>query len=241
MLIFQQHIDTKPYCVLKGMWHVPPVITVKQFSTGTSFLTHFLCNVMVNLTNHNVRFSDNKSTIYCKKITYAQALAQKQTVWLVGTLPLKQKHFQQYRTKHTWDWYLFIYIYFVKYLHPPGMNDTLIIRCFALVVQFYISRLLCYFENREHGYGFETHVLWIMVFCWYKLGFYFNIFKNVIYSTDDKAEFSASITPGFSVTWSFRNPSYILICCSIIIYFYYQCRKQWCCLISLQKMWYISL
>ncbi len=30
--------------------------------------------------------------------------------------------------------------------------------------------------------------------------FYFNIFQNVIYSCDGKAEFSAAITPVFSVT-----------------------------------------
>ncbi len=33
--------------------------------------------------------------------------------------------------------------------------------------------------------------------------FYFNIFENVIYSCDGKAEFSEVITPIFSVTWSF--------------------------------------
>ncbi len=39
------------------------------------------------------------------------------------------------------------------------MNEKFIIRCFALVAQFYISRLLCYFENSEHGYGFETRIV----------------------------------------------------------------------------------
>ncbi len=41
--------------------------------------------------------------------------------------------------------------------------------------------------------------------------FYFNIFYNVIYSFDGKAEFSAAITPVFRVTWSFRNHSDMLI------------------------------
>jgi len=36
------------------------------------------------------------------------------------------------------------------------------------------------------------------------------IFQNVIYSLDDKAEFSASLLQS-SVTWSFRNQSNMLI------------------------------
>ncbi len=50
--------------------------------------------------------------------------------------------------------------------------------------------------------------------------FYVNIFLNAIYSCDGKAEFLASITPVFSVTWSFRNISS-----------YYQCIKPLWCLI----------
>ncbi len=44
---------------------------------------------------------------------------------------------------------------------------------------------------------------------------------NIIYSCDGKAEFSAAITPVFSVTWSFRKHSNILICCSIMSSGYY--------------------
>jgi len=40
------------------------------------------------------------------------------------------------------------------------------------------------------------------------------------------------ITPVFSVTWSFRNQSNVMIWCSRNI-FYYQCWKQLCCLIFL--------
>ncbi len=58
-----------------------------------------------------------------------------------------------------------------------------------------------------------------------------------LFFCDDKAEFSAAITPGFSVTWSFRNHSNMLICCSRNIYYYYQCWKQLCCLILLWKLW----
>ncbi len=36
-------------------------------------------------------------------------------------------------------------------------------------------------------------------------------FKSKMYSCDGKAEFSAAITPVFSVTWSFRNHSNIPI------------------------------
>ncbi len=45
----------------------------------------------------------------------------------------------------------------------------------------------------------------------FKIIIYFNIFWNVIYFCDGKAEFSAVITPVFSVTWSFRNRSNILV------------------------------
>ncbi len=49
------------------------------------------------------------------------------------------------------------------------------------------------------------------------------------------------ITPVFSITWSFRNHSNMLICCSINISYYYQCWKQLCCLILLVKPWYFVL
>ncbi len=53
-------------------------------------------------------------------------------------------------------------------------------------------------------------------------GFPFDLF-NAIYSCDGKAEFSAAISPVFSVTLSFRNHSNMLIFCSINISYYYQC------------------
>ncbi len=46
------------------------------------------------------------------------------------------------------------------------------------------------------------------------------------------------IAPVFSVTWSFRNHSNMLICCSRNIYYYYQCWKQLCCLTFLWKPQY---
>ncbi len=56
------------------------------------------------------------------------------------------------------------------------------------------------------------------------------------------------ITPVFSVTWSFRNHSNMLICCSIYISYNYQCWKQLCCFIFfvetvihfLRVFWYIE-
>jgi len=45
------------------------------------------------------------------------------------------------------------------------------------------------------------------------------------------------ITPVFSVTWSFRNHSNVMICCSRNISDYYQFWKQLCCLIFLWKLW----
>ncbi len=46
--------------------------------------------------------------------------------------------------------------------------------------------------------------------------FYLNILKKVIYSSDQSWIFSI-ITPVFSVTWSFRNHSNMLIWCSFLI------------------------
>ncbi len=59
--------------------------------------------------------------------------------------------------------------------------------------------------------GLKTVILWNVVTVEITV-FYFNIFLNVIYSCDGKAEFSAVITPVFSVTWSFRYHSNMLIC-----------------------------
>jgi len=39
----------------------------------------------------------------------------------------------------------------------------------------------------------------------------------------------------FSVTWSFRNHSNMMICCSRNISYYYQCWKELCCLIFFVK------
>ncbi len=41
------------------------------------------------------------------------------------------------------------------------------------------------------------------------------------------------ISPVFSVTWSFRNHSHIMICCSRKVSHYYQCWKQLCSLICI--------
>ncbi len=53
--------------------------------------------------------------------------------------------------------------------------------------------------------------------------YFFNIYSNVIYYYDGKAEILKSITPVFSVTWFFRNHSNMLIWCS----------SKMCCLIFL--------
>ncbi len=49
-----------------------------------------------------------------------------------------------------------------------------------------------------------------------------------------------AITQVFSVTWSFRNHSNLLIWCSRNIS-YYQCWKHLCCLIFSDKWWYMYL
>ncbi len=47
---------------------------------------------------------------------------------------------------------------------------------------------------------------------------HFQNILNVIYSSVSQAEFSAVIiTPDFSVAWSFRHYSNMLICCLLII------------------------
>ncbi len=42
-----------------------------------------------------------------------------------------------------------------------------------------------------------------------KVDFY--MLESVIYSCDGKSEFTAAITPVFSVTWSFRKHSHMLL------------------------------
>ncbi len=64
-------------------------------------------------------------------------------------------------------------------------------------------------------------------------------YQNKIDFCDQSCIFSI-ITPVFSVTWSFKNHSNMLICCSRNIY-YYQCWKLLCCFIFLWKMWYHSV
>ncbi len=47
--------------------------------------------------------------------------------------------------------------------------------------------------------------------------------------------------PDFSITWSFRNHSNMLIFCSRNIDYYYQCWKKLCCLILLWKQFFFFL
>ncbi len=79
----------------------------------------------------------------------------------------------------------------------------------------------------------QTVILWNNIII---LNNYILIYFNVIYSCDCKAEFSAAITPVFSVTWSFRNHSDRLICCLINIE--YSCA----CLISFVEtlIWFLN-
>ncbi len=94
----------------------------------------------------------------------------------------------------------------------------------------------CYYNTmiKYHKiiYGRYIHIYFynhIIIWEWWK-EYYFNIlltfiwisFKNKMYFYDGKAGFSAVITPVFSVTWSFRNLSNMLISCSKKnIYIYY--------------------
>jgi len=57
------------------------------------------------------------------------------------------------------------------------------------------------------------------------IDFYLNIFCNVMYSCNGKVTFSATISQVFSITWSFRNHSNMMIWCSRRISYYYQCWK----------------
>ncbi len=61
----------------------------------------------------------------------------------------------------------------------------------------------------------KTVIMWKY---YYNLRYFFFLFKYILsvnYSCDGKAEFSAAITPVFSVTWSFRNHSDLLTWCSL--------------------------
>ncbi len=60
-----------------------------------------------------------------------------------------------------------------------------------------------------------------IVIYYYNLNLYFQYILKCNLFLYGKAEFSAAITPLFSVTWSFRNNSNMLILCSRNIYFYY--------------------
>jgi len=84
----------------------------------------------------------------------------------------------------------------------------------------------------------NASILWKNITILKKTVFYLNIFENVIYSCDQSWIFSI-ITPVFSVTWSFRNHSNMLIFCWRNISDYYQCWKQSCYFIFLWKPWYI--
>ncbi len=76
----------------------------------------------------------------------------------------------------------------------------------------------------------KTVMLWILHFKITVFNFYIFKIKNI--SSVGKAEFFS-----FSVTWSFRNYSNMLIWCSRNIS-YYQCWKQLIYLIFLCKLWY---
>ncbi len=89
-----------------------------------------------------------------------------------------------------------------KYRITNIINITLMFNIFILGRLFYV------FESLAHqGCSYlikttlETGILYNII----TIVLYFNIFENVIYSYDDKGEFSAVVTPVFSVTWSFRN------------------------------------
>ncbi len=56
--------------------------------------------------------------------------------------------------------------------------------------------------------------------------FYFILYIFIYYILVTQSWIFSIITPVFIVTWSFRNHSNMLICCSCNIYDYYQCRKQ---------------
>lgn len=75
------------------------------------FLTHFLCNVMVNLTNHNVRFSDDKSTIYCKKNNMSTSFSTKTDSVVGGNFYLSSKNTFSNTEQNTHEM-IFAYIYF---------------------------------------------------------------------------------------------------------------------------------
>ncbi len=68
---------------------------------------------------------------------------------------------------------------------------------------------MAHWQN-SRAWGKRAFSLTLLVKC---LGsfFFLKLLKNLFIC---KAEFSAAITPVFSVTWSFRNHSSILICCS---------------------------
>ncbi len=101
-----------------------------------------------------------------------------------------------------------------SFWHLNNIQDLIYINCFLL----YCSEVWCHllymfyliyifytiFNARLHLFDQK----YCEIVLQFKMtGFYFIMFWNVIYLWPGKAEFSAAITPVFSVTWFLRNHS----------------------------------
>ncbi len=84
------------------------------------------------------------------------------------------------------------------------------------VLIFFLKKFLMRMKVVKHYYNLK----WLF---WYIPTL---IFQNVILTCDGKAEFLTAIISFFSVTWSFRNHSNLLIWCSRNISYNHQCWKQ---------------
>ncbi len=94
--------------------------------------------------------------------------------------------------------------------------------------KFGIINIFKYFlKEVSHPRQAKTVILWNIV----------TVYNNCFLWIYRKMQFMMQswifsiITPVFSVTWSFRNHSNMLICCSGNVSYCFQCWKQLCCFI----------
>ncbi len=113
-----------------------------------------------------------------------------------------------------------------------GQTENAVMNIIQLLwLNYYHMLRICYCVYIVYIYAHQS-CIYLIKFIWYCkkicknssiVKYHYNIkwlfsisiyFKISVYSCDDKAEFSAAITPVFSVTWCFRNHSNLQICCS---------------------------
>ncbi len=113
--------------------------------------------------------------------------------------------------------YIYIYIYTYIHLYKIPFKCLESLRFFYVFLKkslMFTKAAFIWYSKKYSKKYFE------IVLQFKRTVFYLNTFFNWIYFCDGKAEFSAAITSVFSVTWSFRNSSDMLIWSSRNISYY---------------------